>query len=203
MSTLCSWHKSSHFINNEQQSLESTVHSASLPQGSFDLNHQKIAQSRPGYLNLSVLGQNYVETLIYIFLFCLEYNGKYIVPQAIESQLAIDKYIDQIAIIADKRKFVSALIVPDYRLVEKFAEEHHIKYDNREELLKNKDVDALYQQRIDTLQQKFAHYEQIKRFTLLITPFSMERNELTNTLKLKRAVILENYKNEIEKMYED
>lgn len=130
-------------------------------------------------------------------------NGKYIVPQAIESQLAIDKYIDQIAIIADKRKFVSALIVPDYRLVEKFAEEHHIKYNNREELLKNKDVYALYQQRIDTLQQKFAHYEQIKRFTLLLTPFSMERNELTNTLKLKRAVILENYKNEIEKMYED
>lgn len=130
-------------------------------------------------------------------------NGKYIVPQAIESQLAIDKYIDQIAIIADKRKFVSALIVPDYKLVEKFAEEHHIQYSSRAELLKNKKIYALYQQRIDTLQQKFAHYEQIKRFTLLFTPFSMERNELTNTLKLKRAVILENYKNEIENMYKD
>lgn len=130
-------------------------------------------------------------------------NGKYIVPQAIESQLAIDKYIDQIAIIADKRKFVSALIVPDYKLVEKFAEEHHIQYSNRVELLKNKEIYDLYQQRIDTLQQKFAHYEQIKRFTLLDIPFSMERNELTNTLKLKRAVILENYKNEIERMYEN
>ena len=130
-------------------------------------------------------------------------NGKYIVPQSIESQLAIDKYIDQIAIIADKRKFVSALIVPDYKLVEKFAEEHHIQYSNRVELLKNKEIYDLYQQRIDTLQQKFAHYEQIKRFTLLDIPFSMERNELTNTLKLKRAVILENYKNEIERMYEN
>lgn len=130
-------------------------------------------------------------------------NGKYIVPQAIESQMAIDKYIDQIAVIADKRKFVSALIVPDYHLVEKFAEEHHISYSSKEELLNNTEVHALYQQRIDTLQQKFAHYEQIKRFTLLPVPFSMERNELTNTLKLRRAVILANYQEAIEKMYED
>lgn len=130
-------------------------------------------------------------------------NGKYIVPQAIESQMAIDKYIDQIAVVADKRKFVSALIIPDYHLVEKYAKEHQIAYNSREELLNNAEVHALYQQRIDTLQQKFAHYEQIKRFTLLPIPFSMERNELTNTLKLKRAVILGNYKDEIEKMYED
>jgi long-chain acyl-CoA synthetase len=130
-------------------------------------------------------------------------NGKYIVPQALESQLAIDKYIDQIAVIADKRKFVSALIIPDYHLVEKYAIEHNIKYTDKEELLNNKEIKELYQQRIDTLQQKFAHYEQIKRFTLLPVPFTMERNELTNTLKLRRAAILENYKDTIDKMYED
>lgn len=129
-------------------------------------------------------------------------NGKYVAPQALESQLTIDCYIDQIAIIADQRKFVSALIVPDYKLVEKFAVEHNIKYADREELLQNKEVNELYKQRIDTLQQRFAHYEQIKYFTLLPTPFSMERDELTNTLKLKRAVITKNYKDVIDKMYE-
>jgi long-chain acyl-CoA synthetase len=129
-------------------------------------------------------------------------NGKYVAPQALESQLTIDCYIDQIAIIADQRKFVSALIVPNYKLVEKFAAEHNIKYANREELLQNEEVNELYKQRIDTLQQRFAHYEQIKYFTLLPTPFSMERDELTNTLKLKRVVITKNYKDVIDKMYE-
>ena len=58
-------------------------------------------------------------------------------------------------------------------------------------------------ERIDTLQQQLAHYEQIKRFTLLPNPFTMESGELTNTLKMRRKVINEHYKNEIEKMYEE
>ena len=62
---------------------------------------------------------------------------------------------------------------------------------------------GLFRARIETLQQQFAHYEQIKRFTLLPEPFSMERGELTNTLKLKRAVVAQNYSELIEKMYEE
>jgi len=130
-------------------------------------------------------------------------NGKYIVPQALESQLTIDRYIDQIAIIADQRKFVSALIVPDYRLVEKYATENKISYNNIEELLNNKQIVYLYSQRLDVLQQKFAHYEQIKRFALLPSPFTMEKGELTNTLKLKRATINKNYQEIIDKLYEE
>ena len=61
----------------------------------------------------------------------------------------------------------------------------------------------MFRARIDTLQQPFAHYEQVKRFTLLPAPFSMERGELTNTLKLRRAVVAEHYKDLIEKMYEE
>ena len=130
-------------------------------------------------------------------------NGKYVAPQALETKLVIDRYIDQIAIIADQRKFVSALIVPVYGFVKEYAEEKGIKYKDMEELLKHPKIVGLFRARIDTLQQQFAHYEQIKRFTLLPEPFSMERGELTNTLKLKRAVVAKNYSEQIEKMYEE
>lgn len=130
-------------------------------------------------------------------------NGKYIAPQAIETKLVVDRYIDQISIIADQRKFVSALIVPDYPQVEKYAEEQGIAYASRAELLQKPEIITLFQTRIDTLQQQFAHYEQVKRFTLLPEPFSMERGELTNTLKIKRPVLMKNYAAEIAKMYEE
>lgn len=128
-------------------------------------------------------------------------NGKYIAPQAIETKLVVDRYIDQISIIADQRKFVSALIVPEYKQVEEYAQKHGIAYASMKELLEKPEIIQLFQMRIDTLQQEFAHYEQIKRFTLLPEPFSMEKGELTNTLKIKRAVLLKNYAAEIEKMY--
>ena len=130
-------------------------------------------------------------------------NGKYIAPQMIESKLLVDKFIDQIAIIADERKFVSALIIPEYPLLEEYARAHDIPFENREDLCANPRIYKMMMERIDTLQQQLAHYEQIKKFTLLPHHFSMERGELTNTLKLKRPVINANYKEEIEKMYEE
>ena len=128
-------------------------------------------------------------------------NGKYIAPQAIETKMVVDRYIDQISIIADERKFVSALIVPDYKLVEKFAEKKGIQYASMAELLKHEAVIDMFAERIETLQQQFAHYEQIKKFTLLPEPFSMAKGELTNTLKIKRSVLNKNYAAEIEAMY--
>jgi long-chain acyl-CoA synthetase len=130
-------------------------------------------------------------------------NGKYIAPQAIETKLVIDRYIDQIAIIADQRKFVSALIVPVYPFVEDYAQKKGIAYSSLEELLQHPKIIGLFKARIDTLQQAFAHYEQIKRFTLLPHPFSLEKGELTNTLKVKRNVLNANYAKEIERMYEE
>ena len=130
-------------------------------------------------------------------------NGKYIAPQAIETKMVVDRYIDQISIIADERKFVAALIVPDYKLVEKFAADKGIQYASMAELLKHDAVMELFKERIDTLQQQFAHYEQIKKFTLLPEPFSMTKGELTNTLKIKRSVLNKNYAAEIEAMYSE
>ena len=130
-------------------------------------------------------------------------NGKYIAPQMIETRLLVDKYIDQIAIIADERKFVSALIVPEYRLLEEYAKANGMEYANMEELCSDARVNDMMKERIDTLQQQLAYYEQVKRFTILPKPFSMENGELTNTLKRKRRVVNENYKAEIDKMYEE
>lgn len=130
-------------------------------------------------------------------------NGKYIAPQALETKLVIDRYIDQIAVVADQRKFVSALIVPVYSFVKEYADEKGLEYKDMNELLQHPKIVGLFRARIETLQQQFANYEQIKRFTLLAEPFSMERGELTNTLKLKRAVVAQNYAEAIDKMYEE
>ena len=130
-------------------------------------------------------------------------NGKYIAPQMIESKLLVDKFIDQIAIIADQRKFVSALIVPVYSLLEEYAREHGIDFADREQLCADPRIIEMMKERIDTLQQQLAHYEQVKRFTLLPHHLSMEKGELTNTLKIRRRVLNENYKAEIDKMYEE
>jgi len=134
---------------------------------------------------------------------CKTSNGKYIAPQMIESKILVDKYVDQIAIIADQRKFVSALIIPVYSLLEEYARAHDIPFESREDLCQNPQIMEMMMERVDTLQQQLAHYEQIKRFTLLPHTFSMERGELTNTLKIKRRVLNENYKDLIDKMYAD
>ena len=130
-------------------------------------------------------------------------NGKYIAPQMIESKLLVDKYIDQICIVADQRKFVSALIVPVYALLEEYARAHNISFENREQLCADPQILDMMKERIDTLQQQLAHYEQVKRFTLLPHHLSMEKGELTNTLKIRRRVLYENYKEQIDAMYVD
>ncbi len=130
-------------------------------------------------------------------------NGKYIAPQMIESKILVDKYVEQIAVIADERKFVSALIVPDYSLLEEYAREYGIKFSTRRDLCENVLINKMMAERIDTLQQQLASYEKIKKFTLLPKGFTMESGEITNTLKIRRAVLVKNYCTEIEKMYEE
>lgn len=130
-------------------------------------------------------------------------NGKYVAPQMIEAMLLVDKYVDQVVIIADQRKFVSALIVPEFRLLEEYASDHGISYVDREDLCGNKQIKDMMMERIKTLQQSLAHYEQIKRFTLLPHHFNMERGELTNTLKIRRPAVYKIYKDVIDSMYEE
>jgi hypothetical protein len=130
-------------------------------------------------------------------------NGKYVAPQMIEAMMLVDKYIDQAVIIADQRKFVSALIVPEFRLLEEYAHDHGIAFNSREEICEDARIVKMMLDRILTLQQSLAHYEQVKRITLVPHHFTMERGELTNTLKIKRPAINKNYKDIINKMYEE
>ncbi len=130
-------------------------------------------------------------------------NGKYIAPQLIESKLLVDKYVEQIAVIADQRKFVSALIVPTFELLEEYAADMGIKADSREQLCADPRIVRMMEERMETLQQGLASYERIKRFKLLAEPFSMENGELTNTLKIRRNVLAKNYAAEIDEMYKE
>lgn len=129
-------------------------------------------------------------------------NGKYIAPQQIEMKLGTSKYIDQAAVIGDQRNYVTAIIVPAISEIEKIAEEQNIRYKTIDELLATTAIKDFYQNLIDTLQQEMASYEKIKKFTLIKRGFTIESGEMTSTLKLRRAVIMQNYKLLIDEMYQ-
>lgn len=128
-------------------------------------------------------------------------GGKYIAPQALESRLGEDKYIEQVAVIGDQRKYVTAIIIPAYEALKEYAQSKKISYQSLEDLVKNSEIRAMIADRIERLQKGFAGFERIKKFTLLPKAFTMEAGELTNTLKIKRPVIAERYAREIEDMY--
>ena len=128
-------------------------------------------------------------------------NGKYIAPQVLETLLGQDKYIEQVTILGDGRKYVSALIVPDFEELKAYADKKRIVHRSIEELVNNPDIHKMMEERINDYQKDLASYEQIKRFVLLPKPFTMETGELTNTLKIRRAVISKRYRPLIDAMY--
>ncbi|MFZ4725414.1 MAG: AMP-dependent synthetase/ligase [Paludibacter sp.] len=128
-------------------------------------------------------------------------NGKYIAPQEIETRLGMDKYIEQVAVIGDERNYVTAIIAPSIPLLEEYAKKNKIEYENIDELLKLGSIYELIKSRITDLQKDMANYEQIKRFSLIQKSFSIESGELTNTLKMRRAVIMQKHKMLIDEMY--
>ncbi|ARZ02278.1 long-chain fatty acid--CoA ligase [Yersinia ruckeri] len=130
-------------------------------------------------------------------------GGKYIAPQMIEGTLGQDRFIEQIAVIADTRKFVSALIVPCFESLEEYAKSINLKYHDRLELLRHSHIVEMFEQRLKEMQKELSKFEQVKRFTLLPQAFSMESGELTPTLKLRRKIISQRYQLEIDSMYRD
>jgi len=128
-------------------------------------------------------------------------NGKYIAPQEIETRLSLDTYIEQAATIGDERNYVTAIIVPSIPALEEYAKKQELKYNNIDELLSLSAIHDLIKLRIAISQKGMSNYEMIKKFTLIKKAFTIENGELTNTLKMRRAVILQKYKLEIEEMY--
>ncbi len=129
-------------------------------------------------------------------------NGKYIAPQKIETQLNEDKYIDHAIIVADERNFVTAIISPDFLALKEYAKTNSIAYTTNADLIQKKEIIELIDKQVAEKQDKMAHYEKVKKFTLIESPFAIETGELTNTLKIRRAVIMQKYKLLIDKMYE-
>jgi long-chain acyl-CoA synthetase len=128
-------------------------------------------------------------------------NGKYIAPQEIETRLGLDKYIEQVAVIGDERNYVTAIVAPSIPALEQYAKANKIQYENIDELLNLPSIHDFMQSRIAEMQKGMANYEMIKRFTLIRTSFAIETGELTNTLKIRRAVIMQKYKILIDEMY--
>lgn len=128
-------------------------------------------------------------------------NGKYIAPQMLESRLAENKYIDEAAIIGDRRKYVTALIVPNISQLKRWAVSKEINTDSVDELVKNPAVKAFVMGEINNIQRGVAEYEKIKKITLLPHHFSITNGEVTNTMKVRRSVVAKRYSKEIEAMY--
>ena len=128
-------------------------------------------------------------------------NGKYIAPQQIETILGGDVFIEQVAVIGNNRNYVTAIIAPNIEAIKGYAEQNGIKYEYVDELMDNPQVCKMMEERIAELQKDMAPYEKIKKFRLIKRGFTIESGELTSTLKLRRAVILQNYATMIEEMY--
>ncbi len=128
-------------------------------------------------------------------------NGKYIAPQMMESRLAENKYIDEVAVIGDQRKFVTALVVPNLSQLRKWAAEKGLDGEDTEQLVKNPKVVEFIMSQIQNYQKDIAEYEKIKRITLLPHHFSIMNGEVTNTMKVRRPIVARNYAAQIEAMY--
>ena len=127
--------------------------------------------------------------------------GQYVAPQLVEGTLGKDPFIEQIAVVADARHFVSALIVPSFESLEEYARSINLQYHCQADLLRHSAVVAFFEARIQAMQQELARFQQVKKFTLLPRAFSVETGELTPTMKLRRSIIERNYRDEIEGMY--
>lgn len=128
-------------------------------------------------------------------------SGKYVSPQKIELLVGQDLFIDQIIAIGDKRKFITALIVPSFLALRQEAEKMGIKTVNDTELLLKNEIIDYYTERIQRLQEDFANYEKIARFKLMPEPFTIQNGMLTNTLKVRRNMLINQYKDDIDNMY--
>jgi len=128
-------------------------------------------------------------------------SGKNISPQNIENALVASRFVEQLAVIGDNRKYLSALIVPAYTTLEAWAKQNNITFTGRKDLISKPEVLKLFEAEIEQCMKDFAPVEQIRKFTLLETEWSQDSGELTPTMKLKRKIIIQKYGSQIESMY--
>ncbi|MCF7805143.1 MAG: long-chain fatty acid--CoA ligase [Candidatus Marinimicrobia bacterium] len=128
-------------------------------------------------------------------------GGKNVAPAPLESKISGSRYIDQVVIVGDKRKFLSALVVPNLDALEFWAKSNGLEFEDESALLESDEVYNLLHKEIKDAQGEFAHFEQVKKFALIEKSFTIEDGELTPTLKIKRRVVEEKYRDKIDAMY--
>lgn len=130
-------------------------------------------------------------------------GGKNIAPQPIENEIRRDKYVSSVFVYGDRKPYLTALIVPNLERLLEYAKEKHINYYQADDLVTHETVQKLFEQRVAEINKRLAPYETIKKFVLLAQDFSIDGGELTPTLKLRRKIIYEKYRQKIEDLYAD
>ncbi|MGZ4814043.1 MAG: AMP-dependent synthetase/ligase [Terriglobales bacterium] len=128
-------------------------------------------------------------------------GGKFIAPQPIESALKNHELISEAAVLGDRRKFAAALIRPDFDLLQAWATENGVAFQHRDDLIQHPKVIALYESLLNEVNAKLAQFEKMKKFILIPDDFTIANGFLTPTMKLRRRVIEERYRQEIEALY--
>ena len=130
-------------------------------------------------------------------------GGKNVAPQIIENQLKTNPFISNAVVIGDRKKFVSALVVPEFEKLEGYAKASNIEYTSRKDLIENEKINNFMMSEIDRYSANFASYERVKRIVLLDRDFEIEKGELTPSLKVRRNIVEDKYKDVIDKLYQD
>ena len=127
--------------------------------------------------------------------------GKFVAPQPIENKLKADLFVGQAALVGDKEKYVAALIQPNFDVLEPWAREKGIGFESRRELVDRPEVQARYKETVKQVNRSLADYELLKRFTVVPDEWTVDTGELTPSMKLKRRVLMERYRDEIAAMF--
>jgi long-chain acyl-CoA synthetase len=128
-------------------------------------------------------------------------GGKFIAPQPIENSLKLNPLVGVAAILGDKRKFASVLVSPNFGPLEEWARENSVAFSSRAELIANPKTQALYEGIVEGINGNLARFEKLKRVMLVADEFTIDNGVLTPTLKLRRRVIEERYKKQIDELY--
>ena len=129
-------------------------------------------------------------------------GGKYVAPQQVETTIGADPLVEQVAVIGEGRSYVTALVVPAFEALEKWARAAGIAFTGREELVRNEKVLDLIRRTIEERTKDLAPWEKVRKFALLATEFSVEGGSMTPTLKVRRRAAAELHRDRIEEMYE-
>jgi long-chain acyl-CoA synthetase len=128
-------------------------------------------------------------------------GGKYVAPQPIENKLKESPYVEQVIVVGAERKFVGALIVPSFTMLRDWMKKNNIEYTTNEDAARHPQVLQFFRDLVESFNVYFNHVEQIKKFELLPKEWSIETGEMTPKMSLKRKIIMEKYKDAVERIY--